>query len=226
MTELNRNGNVDLSNNNILFLFIHTNIKIHNICINNIKIYDRLIFFPFGCAILRSWSNININSEYFIKIYKIKEKTNMSMLYYIKNINLGKLCSNIQLLQNNFALLIRIYIEYPANINTPNYNNKLKNINIKSDDLIFIYKIKYISDKIIMLQLNGITKIDSDDNIFINIKFDNLNNIYDKYIKCFENICKFINKKYDTYLYDEREFLKYFNVDKESTIHYHHISLV
>lgn len=194
---------------NTLFILIKTNIDFGELRISDIKIYNNLIFFPEENLTVRITSSLSNNfndidlDQYFLNLYIIIYENNFlnlnknfigfddddyrtyctgdkEMLIFDQNNNIMTFTININLYDTN----IKSYIKFDK--------RKLNLIKLKSHNFIFIYNPIIINDKNIVLYLIGIQKIDSGESIVIDIKFNNIDNIYDKYRKSINLIKKFM----------------------------------
>lgn len=211
LKELYDSGRLSFNTSKSMFLLIKTNIINKLIFISDINIYNNLIYFPDEkITWIRIFSNLNINLDYdkhYIKIYNIQYNTKINKFIH-NNFGYNMYCSGddyMIIFKNEYLMTFTIHIY----LNSKNYDkNKLKVIKLKSNDIIFIYNPIFINESNIVLYLIGLQKINSDEYLNIDIKFNNIDNIYDKYKKSSEFIKKFLNHNYD-YDYEYEIEIKY-----------------
>jgi uncharacterized protein YozE (UPF0346 family) len=171
---------------------------------NTIPIINNYIYFPY---------KYQQKIYFFIQSYNYDEIfleiNNITVLHkkykiYICN-DLQSYCSgdeNLILINTKYNFCtFNIYIELrdpDTEILIKNKDITHKIIKTVSNNYIFHFKVYKINKRYINLQLYGITNIINDKTLLIDIKFDNVNYIYSKYEKAYEDISTFLekNKKY------------------------------
>lgn len=210
LKELYDSGRLLFYTSKSMFLLIKTNIIDKLIFISDIKIYNNLIYFPDEkITWIKIFSNTNINLDYdkhYIKIYNIQYNTKINKFIKHNNFDYNTYCTGdnyMLIFKNGNLMTFTIHIS----LNSKKYDkNKLKLIKLKSNDIIFIYNPIFINESNIVLYLIGLQKLNSDEYLNIDIKFNNIDNIYDKYKKSSDDIKKFFNHNDD---YDYEIEVKY-----------------
>jgi hypothetical protein len=105
---------------------------------------------------------------------------------------------------------IRIKLYDPISERTYKIDKKkLKIIKLKSQNFIFSYEPILENNRLIVLYLIGITNIENDETIKMDIKFTDINTIYYKYEKAIDDVKHFIFERSDKELEDYEIKIKY-----------------
>lgn len=136
--------------------------------------------------------------------------------YNIINIDIGQISNYYEPLSGNLLFgqkyindKLYIYCTFTINIFPKNKQEIPKLIKIQSKEYVFIYESQLNSNKMIVLYLIGIKNINTDETIIIDIKFTNIESIYQKYENAIEQINKFLFYKNKKFTYYQNDILKY-----------------
>jgi len=218
MKELYNFNRIYLNTTKSILLLVKTNINNSFLYISDIHLYNNLIYFPDETItqikiFYNSDSNLDCD-KHFIKIYNIQRVTKLNKLNkFIKcnHYDYNTYCTDDKtMLIFKKSINMTFIMTFTIHITTNKKINKLKKIKLKSNDLIFIYNPILINDTNIILNLTGLQKINTDDFIKIDIKFNDIDNIYDKYKNSIENIKKFFNNDYEGNYEIEVKYLENF----------------
>lgn len=139
------------------------------------------------------------------KIYKVDDD------YCTGDDNMMIFSNDIRNYVCTFTICIKLYD--PISERTYKIDKKkLQIIKLKSKKFIFSYEPILENNKLIVLYLIGITNIENDETIKIDIKFTDINTIYHKYEKAIDDVKDFIFEKSDKKLEDYVIKIKY--IDK------------
>lgn len=207
LKELYASGRLLFNTSKSMFLLIKTNINHNLIFVSDIKIYNNLIYFPDQKI---TWIKIfrcssEFNDEHYIKIYNIQYNTKINkFMGHSGFVDYSTYCTgdNYMLIFKNYMLIFKngnlmTFTIHIYSVSIKYDKNKLKLIKLKSNDIIFIYNPIFINESNIVLYLIGLQKLNSDEYLNIDIKFNNIDNIYDKYKKSSDDIKKFFNHNDD-----------------------------
>jgi hypothetical protein len=183
---------------NTLFVLIKTNIE--NAFIYDIKIYDKLIYFCSNDKKL----NIRLRDyredfqNKYMKIYQIIKKKNTKYIIHNEPIKYYSEYKNMLLFKrfNNMLICTFTINIHLFDIKNRKYykikDSELDLIKLKSKNFIFIYKPILLDRYNIVLYLIGIKNITNNNEIFIDIKFIDIESIYKKYEIALDEIKKFV----------------------------------
>jgi hypothetical protein len=211
-----------ISTHKTLFILIKTNIYFNGLHISDIEIYNNLIYFPDeNISVLKMFNHfydIDIDlDQYFLKLYIIKYDNNTVCKKFVSlnHYDYNTYCTGDEDMlifhqkENIMTFTIHIHL-YDKNIKSYIKFDKikLKFIKFKSNNLIFIYNPMIINDRNIVLYLIEIKKIDSGESLIIDIKFNNIDSIYDKYKNYIDLVKKFMSFKNFSEYYIEMKYLE------------------